>query len=83
MTAPLDCPPLPPTRPYHRGTLINQRGGVSVLCFASPRAINLKRASWTNRDEAVTCPKCLALMRLRPAARRPQDDEAHEALNQD
>ena len=43
----------------HRGHLINPRGGVSALCFSRPRAIDLRSASWTNRDEAVTCPKCI------------------------
>ncbi len=50
-------------KPIHRGALINQRGGVSALCFVRPRAINLKSATWTNRDEAVTCKKCLAAMK--------------------
>lgn len=49
-------------RPYHRAVGINNRGSVTALCFRSPRAINLKVATWTNRDEAVTCPKCLALL---------------------
>lgn len=53
-------------RIYHRGSLINPRGGVSALCFAKPRAIDMKRATWTNRDEAVTCPKCLALIKRGP-----------------
>jgi len=55
-------------RIYHRANLIDQRGRVSALCFSKPRAINLKQASWTNRDEAVTCPKCLAILRTGIAA---------------
>ena len=56
---------LPPTRMYHRGDKINQRGGVSALCFAAPRAINMTRATWTMSDDAVTCPKCKALILAR------------------
>jgi len=61
----MDCPPLPQTRIYHRGDKINQRGGVSALCFATPRAIDMKRATWTSSDDAVTCPKCKALILAR------------------
>lgn len=52
----------------HRGHLVNSRGGVSALCFSRPRSINLGRATWTNRDEAVNCPRCLALLQARNAA---------------
>jgi hypothetical protein len=44
---------------YHKAKYINEKGGVSPLCAEKPRAINLKRATWTNRWEAVTCEKCL------------------------
>ena len=40
---------------------INDRGGVSALCFKRPRSIDLRRASWTNRREAVTCRKCVKI----------------------
>lgn len=43
---------------YHFATKVSASGDVSALCFKVPRAINLKRALWTNRAEAVTCPKC-------------------------
>lgn len=43
----------------HRAKYVNPNGGVSALCFEKPRSIDLGRASWTNRDEAVTCKKCL------------------------
>jgi len=62
---------LPPTRMYHRGDKINQRGGVSALCFATPRAIDMKRATWTISDDAVTCPKCKALILARAATAKP------------
>lgn len=43
----------------HRAKLIRQDGGVSPLCAVRPRVIDLRRATWTNRDQAVTCKKCL------------------------
>lgn len=46
------------SRIVHRADLINSTGGVSALCFPKPHPINMRRATWTNRDEAVTCPKC-------------------------
>jgi hypothetical protein len=46
----------------HRASLIRSDGSVSAKCFAKPKPIDLKRATWTNRDEAVTCPKCRAAM---------------------
>lgn len=58
----LDCPLLPPTRMRHRADKINAHGGVSALCFTTPRAINMKRATWVMNDDAVTCPKCRDLI---------------------
>ncbi len=49
------------SRPYHMADKISEDGRVSAVCFTSRRAINLKLAYWTNRWEAVTCKKCLAL----------------------
>lgn len=43
---------------YHMASLINRDGGISPLCAAKPRVIDLKKASWTNRRERVTCPRC-------------------------
>lgn len=60
-----ECPPLPPTRMRHRGDQIDARGRVSALCFQTPRAINMKRATWVMTDDGVTCPKCLALISRR------------------
>lgn len=48
---------------YHKAALFGQNGGVSALCFAKPRAIDLERALWTTDDEAVTCKKCLRAMK--------------------
>lgn len=47
---------------YHMASKINQEGGVMALCFKTPRAINLRTASWTNRRTAVTCPKCQRIL---------------------
>lgn len=52
----------------HRASLINGHGRVSALCFNEPRAIDLVRATWTNRDEAVTCKRCLQKMSERRAS---------------
>jgi hypothetical protein len=52
----------PYKKTYHMAAKINALGDVSALCFKAPRAIDLKRASWTNRPEAVTCPKCKRLL---------------------
>lgn len=65
MTTTDDCPPLVPTRVRHRGDKIDPKGRVSALCYPKPRAIDMKRATWVMTDEAVTCPKCLALIRGR------------------
>jgi len=54
--------PAPRAKIYHMATKINQRGGVSALCFAQPRSINLARASWVLSPENVTCPRCKRLM---------------------
>ncbi len=43
---------------YHMAALIDRNGNVSPLCAAKPKPINLKKATWTNRREAVTCPRC-------------------------
>lgn len=51
---------------YHKAHLMSERG-VSALCFKQPRSIDLKRALWTLRDEAVTCAKCLKVMRQQNA----------------
>ena len=56
----------PRAKIVHRASRIRSDGAVSALCFARPRPINLNVASWTNRDEAVTCKKCIA--RAREAA---------------
>ena len=44
--------------------LVSARG-VSALYFPKPRAIDLKRAAWTIRASAVTCEKCLKILKER------------------
>lgn len=46
---------------YHRAHLVTEMGEVSALCFKWPKPIDLTRARWTIRPEAVTCPRCRAL----------------------
>jgi hypothetical protein len=53
---------VPKPKAVHRGKFVDEDGNVSALCYARPRAIDLSKATWTNRDEAVTCKRCLALM---------------------
>lgn len=50
---------------YHRAKLISNNGDVSPLCAKIPRKLDLAKELWTNRDEAVTCPKCLEIIRNR------------------
>ena len=52
---------------YHRAAGIRADGAVTALCYSKPRKINLAIALWTNRDEAVTCPKCKALLGNSPS----------------
>lgn len=47
---------------YHRAKLVTEAGQVSALCFTTPRPIDLTRARWTIRDEAVTCPRCRIIL---------------------
>ncbi len=57
----------PKFRLYHLADKTRPDGAVSAACFASPRAIDMKRATWTLRSEAVTCPKCRAIIDARNA----------------
>lgn len=50
----------PRKKPVHHAKHVNQNGDVSALCFEKPRPIDLSKATWTNRAEAVTCKKCMA-----------------------
>lgn len=57
--------PQEPLRPrlYHFGDKIREDGSVSALCFKVPKPVDLRRASWTIRAEAVTCPQCRKMLR--------------------
>jgi hypothetical protein len=55
-----------PAKVVHRARLISPSGAVSALCSPRPKAINLKLETWTNRDVAVTCPGCRALLSRDP-----------------
>jgi hypothetical protein len=50
---------------YHYAAKISPNGDVSALCFTTPKPINLRRASWTIRPNAVTCEKCKRLLQVR------------------
>ena len=49
-------------RPIHRARHIREDGSVSPLCAKTPRALDLRSSTWTYRDDAVTCPRCLRLL---------------------
>lgn len=48
-------------RVVHMASKMSSKGGVSPLCAPSPRAINLKVASWTLTRNFVTCKHCLKM----------------------
>lgn len=48
-------------RIVHFAALFNKRGGASAACSESPRAINMRRATWSISWDAVTCKACLAV----------------------
>ncbi len=47
----------------HMAEIFNEAGGASALCFRRPRSINMEIAAWTISANAVTCKKCLRLLR--------------------
>lgn len=49
------------TQPVHMAKKIRADGRVSPLCAKTPRAIDLKRASWTLQAGMVTCDRCKAV----------------------
>lgn len=50
-------------KPIHMAGKINQNGGVSAICFSTPRAISLRVASWTLVTKQVTCTRCLLVLK--------------------
>jgi hypothetical protein len=67
---------------YHFAKMIREDGMVSPLCADRPRALNLKRDSWTNRAEAVTCAKCRKRLKQQQEAAMA-DDTNMGAVEQD
>lgn len=63
---------------YHKAAKINARGDVSALCFSTPHAINLAKASWVLEDKRVTCPKCKKLMAASPSSTQGATPERNE-----
>lgn len=58
------------TKIYHLAKLISDRGYVSPLCSKRPRKLNLRKELWTIRHEAVTCPKCLVIIKKHSVSNR-------------
>ena len=54
----------PRAKTIHRGKHVDRDGNVSALCFVRKRPINLRKATWTLRDDAVTCKRCLVLIQM-------------------
>lgn len=52
----------------HRANLMAMDGSVSPLCARTPRAIDLRTATWTLVDAMVTCRKCRAALAKQKAA---------------
>lgn len=52
------------SKKVHLGKKVNARGQCSALCFDPPRAINMKRESWTLDESAVTCSDCRSVIEL-------------------
>ena len=51
---------IPTPKRVHLAKMIAPDGRCSALCAPKPRAINLKRATWTHWPKFVTCPECLS-----------------------
>ncbi len=42
----------------HLARFVDEWGNVSPWCAKKPRALDMKKAIWTNRLDAVTCKRC-------------------------
>ena len=49
-------------RLVHMARRIRADGAVSAVCSPTPRAINLRVATWTLIDSDVTCARCIAIL---------------------
>ncbi len=64
------------SRRRHLAKLINNNGDVSPLCATEkPRSLNMQYETWTNREEAVDCPYCIAEMEKQRHAANPPKNE--------
>lgn len=52
----------PRVRKYHYATFVRKGGAISALCFTRPRAIDMRKATWTISAAAVNCQRCLKKM---------------------
>ena len=59
---------MPRAKRIHKAAQVNPSGQVSALCYKTPRAINLRRESWTLLDDAVTCKRCRAILKTHAGA---------------
>ena len=53
----------------HFAGLVDREGNVSAYCSYKPRKIDLNRATWTIRIDAVTCEKCKHILKAKNAGR--------------
>lgn len=52
--------PATTTKVIHFARYISPDGDISPWCAKTPRKINLRKESWTNRKEASNCDLCIA-----------------------
>lgn len=53
---------LPRAKLIHWASKIREDGAVSALCFAKARPMGLTKATWTQEEHLVTCPKCKRIL---------------------
>lgn len=63
-----------PMKKTHYANKLREDGTVSAICFSTPRAIDLRRATWTNRSGAVTCSKCLDILNTLRSVTKESDE---------
>lgn len=69
------------TKIVHRAKSVREDGSVSAVCFRSPRAIDMSRASWSTTWDAVTCKPCLAKRIVLPGDERGDPAQRWRALS--
>lgn len=55
----------PKAKTVHKAGHVRSDGAVSPICAKKPRALDLRRETWTNREAAVTCEACKAELESR------------------